>query len=123
MNEHQCLLSIGSNTGCRMQLAAARRALADTFPGISFSQAMETEAVGRGMRTPFCNQLARCSTLLPVESVRDILKDIERHAGRRPNDKAQGVVRLDIDVLVYDNLVLKPDDMRREYVARILNTF
>ena len=75
MDEHHCLLCMGSNTNRYAQLSVAREALRTTFPDIHFS-------------------------------------------GRIPEDKAQGVVKLDIDLLVFDNKILKPEDMEREYIRR-----
>ena len=85
MDEHHCLLCMGSNTNRYAQLSVAREALRTTFPDIHFGEMMETEAVG---------------------------------SGRIPEDKAQGVVKLDIDLLVFDNKILKPEDMEREYIRR-----
>jgi 2-amino-4-hydroxy-6-hydroxymethyldihydropteridine diphosphokinase len=36
--------------------------------------------------------------------------------GRCAEDKEQGIVRLDIDILVYDHEILKPADLERDYV-------
>ena len=47
-----------------------------------------------------------------------MFKELERHSGRLPGDKAQGIVKLDIDLLTFDNKVLKPEDMKREYIRR-----
>ena len=47
-----------------------------------------------------------------------MFKELERRCGRIPEDKAQGVVKLDIDLLVFDNKILKPEDMEREYIRR-----
>ena len=69
-------------------------------------------------RFPFSNQLAKFSTTLSPDSVRDLFKELERRSGRIPEDKAQGVVKLDIDLLVFDNKILKPEDMEREYIRR-----
>ena len=64
------------------------------------------------------NQLAKFSTTLSPDSVHDLFKELERRCGRIPEDKAQGVVKLDIDLLVFDNKILKPEDMEREYIRR-----
>ena len=85
---------------------------------IHFGEMMETEAVGSGFHSPFSNQLAKFSTTLSPDSVRDLFKELERRSGRIPEDKAQGVVKLDIDLLVFDNKILKPEDMEREYIRR-----
>ena len=48
MDEHHCLLCMGSNTNRYAQLSVAREALRATFPDIHFGEMMETEAVGSG---------------------------------------------------------------------------
>lgn len=118
MDEHHCLLCMGSNTNRYAQLSVAREALRATFPDIHFGEMMETEAVGSGFHSPFSNQLAKFSTTLSPDSVHDLFKELERRCGRIPEDKAQGVVKLDIDLLVFDNKILKPEDMKREYIRR-----
>ena len=57
MDEHHCLLCMGSNTNRYAQLSVAREALRTTFPDIHFGEMMETEAVGSGFHSPFSNQL------------------------------------------------------------------
>ena len=52
MDEHHCLLCMGSNTNRYAQLSVAREALRTTFPDIHFGEMMETEAVGSGFHSP-----------------------------------------------------------------------
>ena len=118
MNEHHCLLCMGSNTNRFTQLSDARKVLSEAFPDIHFGELMETQAIGSGFHSPFSNQLARFTTTLSSESVHNLFKELERHRGRLPGDKAQGIVKLDIDLLTFDNKVLKPEDMKREYIRR-----
>lgn len=118
MDEHHCLLCMGSNTDRSAQLSVARKALCATFPDIRFGEMMETEAIGSGFHSPFSNQLAKFSTTLSPDSVHDLFKELERRSGRVPEDKELGVVKLDIDLLVFDNEVLKPEDMKREYIRK-----
>ena len=116
MNLHTCLLCLGSNLDGATRLSAARQALLSHFPDIRFSQEMVTEAIGSGFLSPFHNQVARFTTSLDAEEVRAILKGIEQAQGRLPEDKANGIVKLDIDLLVYDETVLKAKDLEREFV-------
>ena len=51
MDEHHCLLCMGSNTNRYAQLSVAREALRATFPDIHFGEMMETEAVGSGFHS------------------------------------------------------------------------
>ena len=48
MNEHHCLLCMGSNTNRFTQLSDARKVLSEAFPDIHFGELMETQAIGSG---------------------------------------------------------------------------
>lgn len=113
---HTCLLCLGSNFDATTHLSAARNALLSHFPEIHFSEEIVTEAIGSGFLSPFHNQIASLETSLSTEEVRTLLKGIEQAQGRLPEDKKQGIVKLDIDLLKYDDEVLKPMDMEREFV-------
>ena len=67
MNEHHCLLCMGSNTNRFTQLSDARKVLSEAFPDIHFGELMETQAIGSGFHSPFSNQLARFTTTLSYE--------------------------------------------------------
>ena len=56
MNEHHCLLCMGSNTNRFTQLSDARKVLSEAFPDIHFGELMETQAIGSGSHSPFSNQ-------------------------------------------------------------------
>lgn len=123
MNQHSCILCLGSNSDRHTRMEAARKALAISFPDIRFGREMTTEAIGNTFLSPFNNQLALFKTTFSAEEVRSILKQIEIENGRMPEDKAQGVVKLDIDLLIYDNTILKPDDMEKEFIRQELESF
>ena len=105
MMMHTCLLCLGSNIEASTNLSTARNTLLSHFPHIRFSEEMVTEAIGSGFLSPFHNQVASLETSLPAEQVRTILKSIEQMQGRLPEDKAQGIVKLDIDLLTYDDKI------------------
>ena len=116
MNQHTCLLCLGSNSDRHLHMGAARKALTQLFPNIRFSEEMTTEAIGDIFLSPFSNQVAKMETSLSIEEIRTILKQIEKENGRLPEDKAQGIVKLDIDLLKYDDVILKPQDMEKSFV-------
>lgn len=123
MNQHSCLLCLGSNLDRHIHLEAARKALTIIFPTIRFGREMTTEAIGNTFLSPFSNQLAQCETMRSPEEVRAALKQIEKDNGRMPEDKQQGIVKLDIDLLMYDDTILKPDDMNKEFIQQELQSF
>ena len=122
MNQHTCFLCLGSNFYRIAHMAYAQRDLKKHFPTIRFSEEMETEAIGSRVLSPFSNQVASFETTLSSEEVRAILKQIERDLGRLPEEKSQGVIRIDIDLLMYDDCVLKPADLERDFVVEGLKS-
>lgn len=116
MKPHSCLLCLGSNFDRHTHMEAARNALVSYFHQIRFGTEMDTEAIGNGYLSPFSNQLALLETSLSAEDIRNILKQIEKENGRLPEDKQQGIVKLDIDLLKYDYSILKPKDMEKDFV-------
>lgn len=116
MNQHSCLLCLGSNSNRHLHMEEARKALMELFPTIRFSEEMTTEAIGDKFQSPFSNQVAKLETSLTIEEIRSLLKKIEKDNGRLLEDKEQGIVKLDIDLLMYDDLTLKPNDMEKDYV-------
>ena len=116
MNQHSCLLCLGSNSNRHFHMEEARKALMKLFPNIRFSKEMTTEAIGDKFLSPFSNQVAKLETSLTIEEIRNLLKKIEKENRRLPEDKEQGIVKLDIDLLTFDDLILKPNDMEKDYV-------
>ena len=66
----------------------------------------------------FSNQVAMFFSDAEEERVRKELKAIEQSAGRRPEDKKEEKVSLDIDLLSYDDRILRPEDLKREYIVK-----
>ncbi len=118
MNPHTAYLCLGSNSEAYVRLENARTLLEAAFPGIRFAEMTETEAVGEGWLSPFVNQVAHLHTTLAEDEVRAICKKIEWKCGRTEGEKALGRMSMDVDLLTFDDTVLKPKDMQREYIAQ-----
>lgn len=111
-------ISIGSNEQRRENLELARRRLTELFPGIRFSEEEETEPLFFHRPNQFSNQVACFTSDNSAEEITVCLKAIEREAGRRPEEKEQEIVRLDIDLLSCGDTVYKPKDLKRDYIQR-----
>lgn len=115
----RCIIVLGSNTDVVRNMELARRELLKHYPDIRFSTEVTTEAVGcRFNQTPFRNQTATFVTDETVEQVRSLLKAIERISGRCAEEKEREAVRLDLDLIAYDEHCLKPADWERNYVKK-----
>ena len=101
-------------------MVLARRKLVELFPSISFTPERETEPLHLKNPALFSNQLATFFTGEEMETVKKALKQIERLSGRTPEDKKIEKVSLDIDLLSYNDKILKPEDWRREYIQKDL---
>lgn len=99
----------------------ARAFLESAFPGIDFSPLLWTSPVGMPCGTAmFQNGLAVADTGMTADEVQGKFKEMERLCGRCPEDKAQGIVAMDIDLLQYGDLRLHERDWQRPYVARLM---
>ena len=115
---HSCLICIGSNYNRKENLLLARRRLTALFPSIRFTGEQETRPLFFRNPALFSNQVARFYTDADAERVVKELKTIEKEAGREKEDKKREKVCLDIYLLVFDNRVLKPEDLKRDYILK-----
>jgi 2-amino-4-hydroxy-6-hydroxymethyldihydropteridine diphosphokinase len=97
-------VSIGSNVERERNIRAAVADLRAVFSGVRVSRVFESEPVGM-IADNFFNLVAAAQTDLPVQDVAHRLAEIERRRGR-VRGPARFVPRtLDLDLLLYDELV------------------
>lgn len=117
---YRCVICLGSNLEGESHLSAARKILDNTFPCISWGQIIETPPEGTNNPSPYLNQAAVMKTDMSAEDLNSFFKEIEKKCGRTPDGKLRGIIPLDIDLLVYDTILLKPADMEKNYVRQAL---
>jgi 2-amino-4-hydroxy-6-hydroxymethyldihydropteridine diphosphokinase len=104
--EHRVYLGLGSNLGDRLailQAALARLAAQVTVEAVS--SFYDTEPVGYAAQPRFLNAVCRGTTALEPEALLAFVKGIEAALGRQPSARF-GPRLIDIDILLYDDLVL-----------------
>lgn len=117
MKLHRCLICIGSNTMPDKNLKLARLMLKRLYPDIIFGREMITEPLYFTANINlFHNQLAIFYSKSDKESIKLTFKSIELRSGRTGQDKLTEIVKLDIDLLMIDDSILKEKDMQREYI-------
>lgn len=112
------IIGLGSNWKCEEHIDVAGRLLNVYFDKISFSETIYTEPIGMPQSNLFLNQVAIAYTSRPMEEVKNILKSIEKQLGRTPQSKKQGVIPIDIDLLQWNDQILKPQDLERVYIRQ-----
>lgn len=113
-----CILCIGTNEHRKENLLLAQRELLALFPAIRFASEQETEPLHLTNPARFSNQVALFNSNLTVATLINIFKKIECQAGRLPKHKQEEKVCLDIDLLAYDEQIIKPEDWMRSYVVK-----
>ena len=104
-------VSIGSNIDREKNIRAGIDALKKTFGELTLSPVYETEAVGFDGE-PFYNLVASFETDLDPYQVNDTLHKIEEDNGRDRSDPKFSSRTLDIDLLLYDNLIINDDKLQ-----------
>lgn len=125
-NEHTCIICTGSNFNATHNISRLEELLHPLFPDILWGEAVETPAEHTGSSSPgitsavYINRAAEFSTSLTLDELNSAFKEIEKKMGRSPGMRLQGIVPIDIDILIYDDSVVRPGDMKRNYVAEVL---
>lgn len=106
-------VSIGSNIDRDINVRAGVRSLRSRFPNLRLSSVYESRAVGFS-GDDFYNLVAVFDTEAEVRAVAAALRLAEAECGRVRQPSAGGFVSrtLDVDLLLYDDLVLEDDVFR-----------
>jgi len=104
-------LGIGSNTDAERNVRSAVAALRDRFSQVVLSPIYLSRAVGFA-GDDFINLVAQVETDLPPLALRDYLRELEDRHGRRRDLPKFSDRTLDIDILIYDDLVLDTPDLQ-----------
>lgn len=108
----RAFIGIGSNEGDRLaHILRAVQALRDT-PGIAVTRmalVRETAPVGGPPQGLYLNTAVELETSLPVEALLEALRRIEQEGGRKPSRVRNAPRPIDLDLLLYDDRVIKTE--------------
>lgn len=112
---HTCYLCLGSNMPPKLRrLDQALNALGDICTVMSTSESIESDD-DSGLGQRYLNLVAMCTTTMNLDDMRVAIRDIEASQGRRPDSKERGSMPIDIDIVVFDDIVVSPYDFSRPY--------
>lgn len=112
-------ISIGSNIDREHNISSALRALEKQFGELIVSSTYETEPIGFSGNL-FYNLVVGINSDLEVKAVAKLLKQIEKNHGRTRNSQKFAARTLDLDLLLYGDLVISDDRLQipREEITR-----
>lgn len=117
-SKSQVYLSIGSNIDRENNISSCMQALQEQFPDIVFSTIYETPAFGFEGEA-FLNLAAGFETNLSVTEIETYLKELETKHARQRGAKKFSSRTLDVDLLLYDDLILQPEkDLPRKEITQ-----
>ena len=119
MTKNRAIIAIGANIPEKERVVNDTiNTLSERYPGSRFSSAYITPAVGSCVGNPhYCNAVGVLMVDADYETLHTSLKEMELSAGRTPQSKSTGLIPLDIDIVVWNDTILRPRDMRQVYVA------
>ncbi len=111
-------ISLGSNINRQYHVEKGLDALAKLFSPLTLSSLFESEAVGFAGK-PFYNMVIGATTELSLAEVTRELRAIEYDNGRLENAKKFSPRTLDLDLLLYDNIVAEqPAQIPRDEISK-----
>ena len=98
-------ISLGSNINREQNTREGVKALREAFGELILSSVYESDAVGFD-GDAFYNMVIACEVDVPVHEANQVLRDIEDRHGRDRSGPKFSSRTLDLDLLLYDDLVL-----------------
>lgn len=82
------------------------------------------ESVNESEKYPstYINRAAEFSTPLSLDELNSAFKEIEKKMGRTATMRQANIVPIDIDILIYDNITVRPDNLKCNYVVEALKS-
>ena len=111
-------LSVGSNSRDReWQMKHGIEWLKHIFSDVKVSSIYNSVAVN-GRDADYLNAVMTATTKQDLESTIALMKQYESVCGRTPASKLQGVIPIDIDIVMWNDDVIRPGDFAQQYFQR-----
>ena len=115
-------ISLGSNINKEQNTRVGINALKQAFGELTLSSVYESESVGFEGDV-FYNMVIACQVNTPVQQTNQILRDIEDANGRDRSGPRFSSRTLDLDLLLYDDLVLDENGLKLPRGEILKNAF
>lgn len=117
---HYVVIALASNHQQEKYLSEARQRLLQMLSHCRFTEAIWTAPINAALPDMYLNQLLYAQTDMTLEQVTEALKQTEILMGRTNEDRCQGIVRIDLDLMRYDDQRYHVKDWERDYIKKLL---
>jgi 2-amino-4-hydroxy-6-hydroxymethyldihydropteridine diphosphokinase len=124
--EHRAVIGVGSNLDPEHHVALARRTLAEEQVLLGESRWVRTAALGppdgagrptlRPDQPDYLNGAFLIATRLDLDALRRYLRELEARLGRQRGTDKFAARTIDLDVAVWDGVVVDPDVAVRDFL-------
>lgn len=115
---NKLIISLGSNSRDReLQMECAVQHLTQILSKTVMSDIYESPA-HNGVDAPYLNAVMLASTTKSIEEINAAFKQWEIECGRTAVSKQQGIIPIDLDVVVWNGEVIRATDYSRDYVSK-----
>lgn len=111
---HRAVLCVGANLNGESNVPLALAIIAGMMTDVRKSEIYSTPAVGGGER-PYVNAVVEGDVCMEMEAFNGLLKKMELDFGRTPEARSAGYVPLDVDIVMWDDTVVRPNDYSQRF--------
>lgn len=121
MKQHSLILSLGSNSADGAEkLSKAEQILRSWIRLDVCSRILKNPAIGMGNEAEdFHNMLIKTKTTLSLNEMQALAKTLEHIMGNSQEMREKGIVNMDMDIIIWDDILVKPKDVEREYYKEL----
>jgi 2-amino-4-hydroxy-6-hydroxymethyldihydropteridine diphosphokinase len=114
MNE--CIIGIGSNIDAQLNIPEMLRLLGTDVQIVQVSKMIQTKPIGLINQADYTNGAVRIRTEMELERLTSYLKELEDRMGRDRSQQKFGPRNIDLDILVWNNVVVDQDYYTRDFL-------
>lgn len=111
----ECILTFGSNCPERERMMEIAGRWIDSTFGTAVSSGVYSTRALNGKSPDYLNMVVCIETELSAEKLICLGKEFERQCGRTRESKLSGIVEMDVDVVRFGSIVLRPEEFTRTY--------
>lgn len=119
---HSLIICAGSNTLPLSRFHEAITGISELLTNPKISEIVTSPDVTGKSSAPYLNAVISGSTQLSFPEIGAKMTSMETAYGRRPDSKDTGMMPLDIDIVVWDEEIIRPEDYARGYFRKCVNT-